>query len=108
MAEDPIAEFRRRQRREYLRHRKQESRATARKAGARRIDVTLKGQALQDYEVVRRYIEELNRQGLANGVMGVPKQLPDGRVIAVRPIRLSDAEVIAMALTWATRAIREA
>jgi hypothetical protein len=40
--------------------------------------------------------------------MGVPKQLPDGRVIAVRPIRLSDTEVIAMALTWAARAIREA
>jgi len=108
MQEDPIAEFRRHSRREYLRHRKQASRAAARKAGARRIDVTLKGQALNDYETVRSYIEELNRQGIANGVMGVSKQLPDGRVIAMRPIRLSETEVIAMALTWAARAIREA
>jgi hypothetical protein len=108
MTEDPIAEFRRRLRREYLRHRKQESRAAARKAGARRIDVTLKGQALANYETVRTYLQQLNTQGIANGVMNQPKQLPDGKVITVRPIRLSDTEVIAMALMRAARAIREA
>jgi hypothetical protein len=50
MQEDPITEFWRRRRREYQRHHKQEKRASERKAGARRIDVTLKGQTLADYE----------------------------------------------------------
>src|SRR6516165_3083146 len=98
MSEDPIAEFRRRRRREYLRWHEQERRAADRKAGCRRIDVTLRGQALDDYAVVKQYLAELNRQGLANGVMNVPKQLRDGRIITVRPIRLLDTEVIGMAL----------
>jgi hypothetical protein len=56
---------------------------------------------------VRSYLQQLNREGIANGVMNQPKRLPDGRTFTARPLRLSDTEVIAMALMRAARSIRE-
>jgi hypothetical protein len=55
MADD--AETRLRARREYIRLHTQARRDVAREKGDRRLDVTLKDDALDDYLTVRRYIE---------------------------------------------------
>ena len=36
--------------------------ADAKAEGARRIDVTLRGESLDDYDTVRGYVEQLNRR----------------------------------------------
>jgi hypothetical protein len=55
--EDSIQYFRRWARRQYLTKHEQERRARAKAEGARRIDVTLSAQALDDYATVRCYLE---------------------------------------------------
>ena len=75
-------------RREYLRQHEKQRRAGLKAEGARRIDITLRGKALDDYATVRRYVEGLN-------------QLIAEREIKQPPLRLSDAEIIKMALSYA-------
>jgi hypothetical protein len=92
--EDSIQYFRRWGRRDYLRKHANQRRAAARAEGARRIDVTLRGKALRDYATVRRYIEDLNRIASERKILGWP-------------IRLSDTEIINVALDRAASAICE-
>lgn len=87
-------EMRRWRRQEYLRQHAEQRRATAKAAGAKRIDVTLQGAMLDDYATVRRYIQGLNR-------------LIADRKVPALPIRLSDTEIIKMALNHAAASIRE-
>jgi hypothetical protein len=91
--EDSMRPFRRWARRDYLTKHEQRRRATAKVKGARRIDVTLTAEALDDYATVRRYVEGLNR-------LFVERNLP--------PMRLSATEIITMALKHAANAIEEA
>ena len=90
-------------RREYLRLHAANRRADAKAEGARRIDVTLRGKSLDDYETVRTYIEHLNRlmaeRPIRDPRTGLKWNLP------LR--RLSDNEVIRMALDYAATAMRE-
>lgn len=81
-------------RREYLRQHAKARRTAERDQGERRIDVTLKGAMRDDYETVRRYIEDLNR-------------IIADRRFPAPPIRLSDTEVIRKALDLAAVHIRE-
>jgi hypothetical protein len=82
MPDDDAPEFLKRwARREYLRQHEAQRRALDRAEGARRIDVTLRGEMLDDYATVRRYIEGLNR-------------FMAERNIAADPIQLSDTEII--------------
>jgi hypothetical protein len=71
-----------------------ERRARAKAEGARRIDVTLSAQALDDYATVRCYLERLNR-------------IATERNIPMPPFRLSDTEVITAALRRAASAIED-
>jgi hypothetical protein len=48
-------------------------RAADRENGARRIDVTLRGEMLDDYATVRRYVEGLNRLCIERGIFNTPK-----------------------------------
>src|SRR6516165_1806164 len=84
--DDPWAGLRRWHRREYLRQREKQRRAGLKADCARRIDITLRGKALDDYATVRRYVEGLNQPS----------------------IRLSATEIIKMALSYAADAMREA
>jgi hypothetical protein len=86
--------LRRLNRQEYLRKHAEQRRSSAKAEGARRIDVTLRGEMLADYASVRSYIEGLNR-------WFVEHNHPQDR------FRLSDTEVIKMALRCAATAIRE-
>src|SRR6516165_6980247 len=70
-------------------------RAGLKAEGALRVDITLRGKALDDYATVRRYVEGLN-------------QLIAEREIKQPPLRLSDTEIIKMALSYAADAMREA
>lgn len=83
---DDVRELRRSQRRDYLRRRANARRAADREQGARRIDVTLAGEMLDDYTVVRDYLERLNRIAAARYNKGGPL------------FRLSAAEIIRVAL----------
>ena len=83
---DNVRELRRSQRRDYLRRRANARRAADREQGARRIDVTLAGEMLDDYTVVRDYLERLNRIAAARYNKGGPL------------FRLSAAEIIRVAL----------
>jgi hypothetical protein len=83
-----------RRRQEYLRKHEEQRRKNAKAEGARRIDVTLRGAMLDDYATVRLYIEGLNRLAAERKVIGFP-------------IRLSDTEIIKMALDQAAHAILE-
>ena len=74
------------QRRDYLRRRANARRAADRKQGARRIDVTLARDMLDDYAVVRDYLERLNRIAAARFNKGAPL------------FRLSATEIIRIAL----------
>ena len=80
---------------EYLRQHAQARRAADKAAGARRIDVTLRGQALADYATVRQYIAGLERLSAER----IPSRAPRRRPI-------SDTEVIRTALDWAAKALR--
>ena len=93
--DDPWAGLRRWHRREYLRQHEKQRRAGLKAEGARRIDITLRGKALDDYATVRRYVEGLN-------------QLIAEREIKQPPLRLSDTDIIKMALSYAADAMREA
>jgi hypothetical protein len=86
--DDPWAGLRRWHRCEYLRQHEKQRRAGLKAEGARRIDITLRGKALDDYATVRLYVEGLN-------------QLIAEREIKQPPIRLSDTEIIKMALSYA-------
>jgi len=107
MADDNLAGLRRLRRREYLRQHAENRRATARAAGAKRIDVTLDGDALEDFEWVKQWLDDNNRLGIARGIYNTPKTRPDGTTFTVPPARLSDPEIIKTALMLATSAIQD-
>jgi len=87
-------------RREYLRRHAADRRATAKAEGARRIDVTLRGKALDNYAVVRGYLEHLNQLVRSRpSVAALYGNAP--------AFRLSDTEVIDMALKCAADVIAE-
>jgi hypothetical protein len=94
--------FRRRRRRDYLTEYEHERRTRAKAEGARRVDVTLSGQALDDYAIVRLYVEGLNRWFAEH-----PMRLSNGESVKTPPIRLSDSEIITMALSRAASAIHD-
>jgi hypothetical protein len=81
-------------RRNYLTDRARKRRAASRQRGARRIDVTLEGEAFDDYAVVRDHLEGINR-------------IMAERSIKADPFRLSDPEVIKAALRLAVSKIFE-
>jgi hypothetical protein len=91
--EDATQYFRRLRRRQYLTEHEQERWRQAKAEGARRIDVTLTAKALDDYAIVRSYLKGLNRI-MAERNMGPP-------------FRLSAAEVVAMALSYAAAVMLE-
>jgi hypothetical protein len=93
--EDFIRYSRRWARRQYLTSYEQERRRQAKAEGSRRIDVTLDAKALTDYATVLAYLKGINRL-MAERFM---KPLP--------PTRLSDTEVIKLALDYAASAMRE-
>ncbi|MBO0736519.1 MAG: hypothetical protein J2P48_08110 [Alphaproteobacteria bacterium] len=102
MSEDPLRLW---ARHAYLDEYQRRRRADLKAEGARRIDVTLRCQALDDYATVRR--ETLNRFGIEHGLWGVTKTLPYGRTVKLPSSRLPDTEVIKIALDHAAHAIRE-
>jgi hypothetical protein len=104
MTDNPL---RRWARRAYLDEHQRQRRADLKAEGARRIDVTLRGKALDDYATVRAWLEGLNRLGIERGIFTKPKTGPDGMTFTVPPFRLSDTEVIKMALSRAASAIWE-
>jgi len=55
-------------RRVYLRQHAQQRRAAAKAAGAKRIDVTLQGDALDDYARVKDWLDQLTRLMIELGV----------------------------------------
>jgi hypothetical protein len=93
--EDAIRAMRRWARTEYRRQHEEQRRAADKAEGARRIDVTLRGKMLDDYATVRRYIEGLNRI------------MAERKIPFAEPFRLSDTEVIRMALSTAADHLRE-
>ena len=94
-------------RRIYLRQHAQQRRATAKEAGAKRIDVTLQGNTLDDYERVKEWLDRLNRLMIERGVYNTPRTLPDGRTFTERTIPLSATEIIRSALMLATSKIED-
>src|SRR5437868_2868918 len=66
-------------RREYLRAYEKERRAADRQGSARRIDVTLKGDMLDDYVTVRSYIEGLPADQRAAGLARHLRPIPPVR-----------------------------
>lgn len=102
------AGLRRLLRREYLRQHAEQRRAAAKAAGAKRIDVTLQGDTLDDYERVKGWLDRNNRLGIERGIYNTQKTLPDGRTfIVVTAPRLSDPEIIKAALRLAASAIAD-
>ena len=87
--------FRRLNRRDYLTEYEQERRRQAKAEGSRRIDVTLDAQALDDYATVLAYLKGMNRLMVER----FNKPLP--------PTRLSDTEVIRLALSHAAASMRD-
>ena len=65
-------------RRIYLRQHAEQRRAAAKAAGAMRIDVTLQGDALDDYERVKAWLDGVNRVAIERGIYNTKKTLPDG------------------------------
>jgi hypothetical protein len=94
MNDDQIQYFRRWRRRDYLTRYEQERRAGAKAEGARRIDVTLDAEMLENYATVQAYLKGMNR-------------LFAQRNIRAAPFRLSATEVIRMALKRAADSIRD-
>ena len=94
-------------RRIYLRQHAQQRRATAKAAGAKRIDVTLQGNSLDDFERVKQWVDGVNRDAIERGIYNTPETLPDGRTFMVPAPRLSDPEIIRAALRLATSAIED-
>jgi hypothetical protein len=102
---DYRAGLRRLNRREYLRQHAETRRAADKAAGARRIDVTLRGQGLNDFESVKQWIEGVNRMAIERGIFGASRTAPDGTVYTIPPYRLSDTEIIKPALQLAASKI---
>jgi hypothetical protein len=100
---DEFTGLRRLRRREYLRQYALTRRAELKAEGARRLDVTLKGDALDDYETVKQYLEEFN-QLLSTKPFRHPAT---GLNCIIPPVRLSDTEIIKAALRRAADDIRE-
>jgi len=94
-------------RRIYLRQHAQQRRATAKAAGAKRIDVTLQGNALDDYARVKEWLDATNRMAIERGIYNTPKTLPDGRTVTITAPPLSATEIIRSALMLATSAIED-
>jgi hypothetical protein len=99
--------LRRLHRQEYLRQHAERRRAADKATGAKRIDVTLHGRALDDYEQVKEWLANNNRIGIERGIYNKPRTLPDGRTYTVPPTPLSATEVIRVALSLATGAIED-
>ena len=95
MAHNPYAELRRWRRRVYLTQHQAQRRAELKAEGARRIDVTLRGDSLDDFDIVRRWIERINCLGA--------ERLGDKFV----PIPLTDQDVIRIALSHAASKLAE-
>ena len=87
--------LRRLHRRDYLTEYEQERRRQAKAEGSRRIDVTLDAKALDDYATVLAYLKGMNRLIAERVKMPLP------------PTRLSDTEVIRLALDYAAASMRE-
>ena len=94
-------------RRIYLCQHAEQRRAAAKAAGAKRIDVTLQSDALDDYERVKAWLDWLNRTMIERGVYNTPRTLPDGRTYTIPARRLSDPEIIKAALRLAAGAIED-
>ena len=92
-------------RRIYLRQHAEQRRAAAKAAGAMRIDVTLQGDALDDYERVKAWLDGVNRVAIERGIYNTKKTLPDGRTYTVPAPPLSATEIIRSALRLAAGAI---
>jgi hypothetical protein len=102
---DYRAELRRLNRREYLRQHAEARRAADKVSGARRIDVTLRGEGLDDFEAVKHYLEGVNRIGIERGIFGAPRTAPNGTSYTIPPHRLSDTQIIKTALGLAASKI---
>jgi hypothetical protein len=107
MSDDALAPFRRWHRQDYLRRHAQQRRAAAREAGARRIDVTLTGEALDNYAEVRAWLEEINEHCLRINRDNAERFKGTGRNTVLVPRRLSDPEVIRAALELAANKIAD-
>ncbi len=94
-------------RRIYLRQHAEQRRAAAKAAGAMRIDVTLQGDALDDYERVKAWLDGVNRVAIERGIYNTKKTLPDGRTYTVPAPPLSATEIIRSALRLAAGAIED-
>jgi hypothetical protein len=101
------AGLRRLHRQEYLRQHAEQRRAAAKAAGGKRIDVTLQGDALDDFERVKQWLDALNHLAIERGIYNTRKTLPDGRTFTTPPARLSDPEIIRSALRLAAGAIED-
>jgi hypothetical protein len=99
--------LRRLYRQEYLRQHAEQRRAAAKVAGAKRIDVTLQGDALDDYERIKDWLDRINHVMIERGVYNKPRTLPDGRTFTETPIPLSATEIIRSALSLAVSAITD-
>ncbi len=94
-------------RRIYLRQHAEQRRAAAKAAGAMRIDVTLQGDALDDYERVKAWLDGVNRVAIERGIYNTKKTLPDGRTYTAPAPPLSATEIIRSALRLAAGAIED-
>src|SRR5215472_10846393 len=94
-------------RQEYFRQHAKDRRARHKAEGARRIDVTLTGEMLDDYETVWLWLANFNRIGIERDFFDTPKTSPDGRTVKTLPLRLSATNVIRAALRRAAGQIRE-
>jgi len=94
-------------RRIYLRQHAEQRRAAAKATGAKRIDVTLQGDALDDYERVKDWLDNVNRVAIERGIYNTKKTLPDGRTYTVPAPPLSATEIIRSALRLAAGAIED-
>jgi len=65
-------------RRIYLRQHAEQRRAAAKATGAKRIDVMLQGDALDDYERVKDWLDNVNRVAIERGIYNTKKTLPTG------------------------------
>jgi hypothetical protein len=101
------AGLRRLYRQEYLRQHAEQRRAAAKAASAKRIDVTLQGDALDKFEQVRAWLDRNNRTMIKLGVYNKPRTLPDGRMYTIPAPPLSATEIIRTALMLAVGKIED-
>ena len=100
-------ELRRWYRQIYHREYAENRRAAAKAAGAKRIDVMLQGDVLDNYERVKDWLDGVNRLAIERGIYNKPKTLPDGRTYTVPAPPLSATEIIRSALRLAAGAIED-